>query len=214
MKAQALTVASLAGRRIRGLIFDVDGTLTHQGAIDFALMRARIGAPPGSDMITFVDAVPDAVKREELRRILEEEELLGLERGMVRADAMATLDLLHGTGIRLGVVTRNNPNILAKTMEKLGRAHLFSPMLSRAFVPVKPDPAPALHILREWALPACEVLFVGDAPDDMACGRGAGCDTVLIGEPDHHLFEKALPSASFTIRHLADLSIVAEASMT
>lgn len=33
---------------VRAVVFDMDGTLTEQGALDFALIRSRIGCPEGT----------------------------------------------------------------------------------------------------------------------------------------------------------------------
>ena len=50
--------------------------------------------------------------------------------------------------------------------------HDFDVALSRSFEPVKPDPAPLLHILREVGANANESVMVGDSIDDMDCGIG------------------------------------------
>ena len=47
-------------------------------------------------------------------------------------------------------------------------------VLCRDFTPVKPDPAPVLHICEKWDLPVESVVVVGDHSDDVKCGHKAG----------------------------------------
>lgn len=47
-------------------------------------------------------------------------------------------------------------------------------VLTRDFLPCKPDPAPLLHICRQWKVPSSAVVMVGDGLNDMQSGRSAG----------------------------------------
>jgi hypothetical protein len=45
-----------ARRRLRAIVFDMDGTLTQPGSIDFAAMRARCGVPSGVDILHHISS--------------------------------------------------------------------------------------------------------------------------------------------------------------
>ncbi len=50
----------------------------------------------------------------------------------------------------------------------------------REGIPLKPDPAPALAMLRESGCTPEEALFVGDTPVDIRCGQNAGIETIAV----------------------------------
>lgn len=94
-------------------------------------------------------------------------------------------------------------------LSKFLPAHLFEPIITRAFRPPKPDPAGILHIATSWATldnwtmppyvspPApsdqahvqpgmeLDVIMVGDSIDDMTAGYRAGAATVLLANPEN-----------------------------
>ena len=57
-------------RGIRGVIFDMDGTLTVP-VLDFGEMRSRLGLPQGTDILTTVMRMP-AGQRAQAMRIIEQ----------------------------------------------------------------------------------------------------------------------------------------------
>lgn len=191
-------------RRIAGVIFDMDGTLTVAGAIDFKAMRARTGAPPGTDLIAFCEG-HDEPRRSELLAILVEEEEAGLERMRLREGCREMLVGLAAAGVHRALLTRNNEAAMARTVALLGLPDPFSIALSRAFTPVKPHPAAIHHICASWGLTPADVVMCGDSYDDMACGRAAGATTVLIGAPAP---PDAAPHADFHITALTQLHAV------
>jgi phosphoglycolate phosphatase-like HAD superfamily hydrolase len=89
---------------------------------------------------------------------------------------------------------------------------LFSHMLSRAFTPTKPHPAPLLHLCAAWGVHPSQCVMVGDSLDDIACARAAGTVGVLIGADARcAIYREALPHADFTIASLSELAGVIEA---
>ncbi len=72
---------SAPGRRpFAGVIFDLDGTLTRPGAIDFARMRRRIGmAEPGSILQWIADHASTPDEADAMRAVVWEEEALALD---------------------------------------------------------------------------------------------------------------------------------------
>ena len=190
--------------RILGVIFDMDGTLTLPGAIDFAAMRSRVGAPRGVDVLEHIATHEDADERARLHSILEDEEETGFRRQELMPDARTALDALVLRGLRLAVLTRNNENVMARTLAMLERPGMFSPTLSRSFLPSKPHPAPIHHICGVWSCSPQDVVIVGDSRDDVLCGRAAGVRTVIVGEPGQHGHDEAAALADAGVRTLTD----------
>ncbi len=94
---------------------------------------------------------------------------------MLRAAAAA--------GLYLGVVSNKTGKFLRAEADHLGWTKFFGRLIgAQDAARDKPAPDP-IHLALEpsgiYAGP--EVWFVGDAPIDVACGRGAGCSTVFVG---------------------------------
>lgn len=174
-----------------GVIFDMDGTLTEPGAINFDAMYQRIGMPRrvGVDILTQVreDIHPD--KHEEAHQIIIDEEMKGCDNMVLMADLQDTIDFLLRNRIRGAISTRNCDVALSHFQTRTGidDSH-FAPILHRDSLGGvnKPDPRVAEHVLSTWGVtnPA-KVWFVGDSADDMKCGKGAGCKTCLIAPPTY-----------------------------
>ncbi len=63
----------MTGHVIEGVVFDLDGTLTRPGAIDFAAMRRRIGMEERGSVLHWIEArATDAAERAEMHRIVVE----------------------------------------------------------------------------------------------------------------------------------------------
>lgn len=183
---------------IRGVIFDMDGTLTIP-VIDFALMRKRLKVPEG-DILAAIRSWPED-RQKEAFAIIEEIEQDGRDRLQLQPGAEALMQVLEKRGIPRAILTRNTE----KTVKHL-QAHLhttFSVIVTRAFPTFKPDPAPALHICALWKMDPARVLLVGDYRDDLTCGKQAGTRTCLLINDHNGLFAEL---ADFTIRSLDELA--------
>lgn len=109
--------------RVQAIVFDMDGTLTARGAIDFKRMRERARVPPGEDLITYIEAVEDPADRAARWAALEHEEELGLARMRLMPHAGALFRHLHARGIaRRGLLTRNNAGAMVRTVGLLREA--------------------------------------------------------------------------------------------
>jgi HAD superfamily hydrolase (TIGR01549 family) len=162
-------------RPVRGVIFDMDGTLTVP-AIDFVEMRRRLGIPSGDILATVKAWPPD--RREAAFAVIEELEEHARRVLAIQEGAVELLAFLDERSIPKAIMTRNTRRTVDHLMRHLGCA--FSVILTRDFEPVKPHPAPVLHICAHWGLAPADVLVVGDYRDDLTCGRAAGARTCLL----------------------------------
>jgi pyridoxal kinase len=192
----------LAVSGLVGIIFDMDGTLTEPGAIDFPAMYRRIGLkkdPLINDILKQVQLqLPTKEERENALRIIEEEELKGIEHMRLRPHLSELFDALQRARIRSALSTRNLEAALVDFTKKAALPPAaLQPSLHRDSLNGinKPDPKVAEHIMSLWeVLPAqrMNVWFVGDSTDDMRCGRAAGCRTCLINAPHNTEVDSAL----------------------
>ena len=179
----------LCSGRVQGVIFDMDGTLTEPGGIDFAAMYTRSGLvkQPGIDILQQIDTelAHDAIARERALRVIFEEEMKGCANMVLRPDLHEVVAKIRSSHVRMAVSTRNCQEAYARFLDMCGlHEDTFQPALSRESLGKvnKPNPQVALHILEHWQIsdPAT-VWFVGDSMDDIRCGKGAGCMTCLVG---------------------------------
>ncbi|KAL3634422.1 hypothetical protein CASFOL_021476 [Castilleja foliolosa] len=175
---------------LRGVVFDMDGTLTVP-VIDFpAMYRAVLGEedyvriksenPSGIDILHHIEKwSPDKQKR--AYEIIADFEKQGSDRLQIMPGASELCGFLDSRNIRRGLITRNVKDAVDLFHQRFGI--IFSPALSREFRPYKPDPAPLLHICSNWDLQPNEVMMIGDSlKDDVACGKRAGAYTCLLDE--------------------------------
>ncbi len=182
----AKLAASATRRRFLACVFDLDGTLTRPGAIDFARLRARLAIPPGADILGHTAAQPPE-RRAAAHAIIAEEEELGLANVQAMtgaAELCAFFRQRAAPQLRTGILTRNNDSVMHRTLAGLALPHAFDLTLSRDWPggPPKPHPAALLHMAAAWGLPPSACVMVGDHSDDLLAGRAAGFFTVLIGE--------------------------------
>lgn len=176
--------------RLRGVVFDMDGTLTVP-AIDFpAMYRAVLGddeylrikaeSPSGIDILHQIENwSPD--KQRKAYETISDFERQGLDRLQIMPGAAKLCSFLDSKSIRRGLITRNVSAAVDLFHERFGIT--FSPALSREFRPCKPDPAPLLHICAAWDVQPNEVMMVGDSlKDDVSCGKRAGAYACLLDE--------------------------------
>lgn len=164
---------------IRGIVFDMDGTLV-DSQLDFDAMRREMELPAELPILEAVTSLP-APHAERCQAILHRHELEGAERATLLPGVAELLAELQSLGIRTAIATRNSRSITAATQSKLNLAVDFA--LTRDDGPVKPDPWAVLHACQRWRLSPDEVVVIGDYKFDIECGRAASCRTVLLTHP-------------------------------
>ncbi|MEC7233188.1 MAG: HAD family hydrolase [Planctomycetota bacterium] len=157
------------GHVIAGVVFDLDGTLTRPGAIDFAAMRRRIGMEERGSVLHWIETrASGPAEREEMHRIVvevEDEALAGMELADGFDEVLESLRARRGELVA-GISTRNSASALVRFGELLearghgalgdhfqalvARGHR-SPFLGRELAH-KPSPEPAHECVRVWGL--------------------------------------------------------------
>lgn len=184
---------------IRGVIFDLDGTLI-DSRLDFDAMRRDMGFSPGQLILETLESLSDANERARCEMILARHEREGALCATPMPGARELLDELVRRDLSTAILTRNSRAMTELALNRLNLA--FSHVLTREDAPPKPDPAGLLQICRRWGFSTGEVLFVGDYHFDLLAGRAAGIPAVLYSpdELPHYSHD-----ADFIIRNLMEL---------
>ncbi|RPA74942.1 HAD-like protein, partial [Ascobolus immersus RN42] len=180
---------------LRGVIFDMDGTLIHPQKWMFTRMRELLKITKKVDILTHISSLPPGV-REENERLIQSVEEEAMKEMKPSAGMWELLEFLLGEEgpIPLGIVTRNFEKPLSYYLTEVITAKLphnahtpiFDPVVDRSFTPPKPDGAPLVHVLKQWGLEEERegVLMVGDSRDDMLAARRAGVWAVLVSDDE------------------------------
>ena len=189
-----------AGRlRVKGILFDVDGTLAgsvelfYEVALEvlrlaglpprpreevYALMRVghpspleQLFPPDYPDVAATVRRIQDDHIDEWLRRYHEETEAI--------PGSVTLLHDLHGQGFRLGIATSSGRAL--PFLDTWGVRHLFGAIVGREDVERhKPHPEPLVACLAGLRLNPGAAVYVGDSPIDIQAGKAAGLPTVGV----------------------------------
>jgi len=179
--AAAVAAANVRRRVIRGVVFDMDGTLIHP-SIDFAKMKRTIGlSEKDKDILGIVNSW-DAPRREWAFQEIHRIEIEALERMRAFDDTDEVCRQLDALGIPRALVTRNMQASVAHFHATTFGLSPFQPALCReTFHAHKPSPEPLLHIADVWGIHPSELAMVGDSPkDDVVSGQRAGALTILL----------------------------------
>ena len=187
---------------IRGVIFDMDGTLTVPH-IDFQKLRRETGILAG-DIVDYLKAACEEERGrcEAILHRFEEDAAVNAE---LQPGASQLLVTLRERGLKLGLLTRNSRRSVETVLAKFGL--VFDAALTREDAPHKPSPEPVLAMAKAWGMEPSELMVVGDYIHDLHCGRGAGSKAVLL--VNSHVPEW-VDEADYVIHRLEDLLDVIE----
>ena len=132
-----------AGSRIRAVLFDFDGTLTRPDAIDFAILRDRLGCPKGIAILEFIQGLGTEDARRDAWRLLEDFELAAARASVPNEGAEELIGLLRTRKVPRGILSRNSTSSIREAMKNFRRISLgdFPVVLSREN-PGRPKPHP------------------------------------------------------------------------
>ncbi len=189
---------------VKGVVFDLDGTLI-RSSVDFKAMKrrmidilARYGVPRellGTDKTTVENlrraeriwdemGVDQEVRRKalkEVEEVMNEAELEALPTVEAIEGVREALEKLRGKGLKLAVLTRGHQTYAVEALRRAGLLELIDVILTRDTVrKPKPDPEALLEAAKRLGLGIDEIIFVGDHPMDSACAEGASVRFIAV----------------------------------
>lgn len=153
LKAQASNDNSTTSApKLKGIVFDVDGTLCLPQTYMFAQMRSALGIPPSVDILTHIYSLPttggaQAAAMERIQAI--EREAMAVQEPQPGLEAL--MQYLQGKGIRKGICTRNFDAPVEHLLRRFLAGLHFGPVVTRQFRPPKPSPRGIWKIVGSWA---------------------------------------------------------------
>lgn len=168
--------------RLRGVLFDMDGTLV-DSHYDWPAIRAELGMPDG-DFINGISAraEPD---RSRLWQRLEEIEHQATVNATLVPGAGEAVELLQRRRVPTALVTNNSERNARACLERFGLS--FDVVITRDSGMAKPSGAPFLAAAAALGLGCDEILAVGDSRHDLAAALEAGCGVVCVVGDGHRM---------------------------
>lgn len=189
---------------IKAVLFDFDGTLTRPGALDFSVIKEKLGCPLDAAVLEYIENLPDARQRNRARSELDRFEEEGAEDSRPNPGAEALIHRLKAIGIQVGLITRNSRRSVMRALENFDRVRAsdFEVLISRDDpIAPKPEPDGILHAAGAFGVNAREIMVVGDFVFDIQAGLKAGAVTVFLNNGSGHVDG----DSDFTISALSDL---------
>lgn len=155
---------------IKGVIFDLDGTLMST-SLNFADIRKAIDCDPTVDVLTHLDSLAPFY-RQKAQRQIEQFEWQDAQHSVPLPGAAQCIAFLQQRALYKAVVTRNSS---VATHHKLSRTEWqFDTVLSRDDAAHKPSPEGLLHIADRWQLAPTQLIYIGDYLYDVMAANNAG----------------------------------------
>ncbi|EEP80313.1 predicted protein [Uncinocarpus reesii 1704] len=193
---------------LRGVVFDVDGTLCLPQHYMFQEMRSALGIDKSVDIITHIRSLPTLEERTAAAAKVQAIERAAMVKQKPQPGLIQLMDYLHSKGMKRALCTRNFEAPVTHLLTTHLPTHEFTPIITRDTPDLmpKPDPAGILHIAKEWGLEngADDLIMVGDSLDDMTAGHKAGAATVLLVN-DHNQALKEHDHTDLWIEQLDEL---------
>lgn len=193
-------------KRIKGVLFDFDGTLTRPGALDFPAIKRELNCPPDIPILEYLETVPAELKPA-LMKILESEEEKAAEESFPNAGAEECLLALRDKGVLLGIITRNSLPSVRLALERFETVRLrdFSTVITRDDSLPKPHPDGVHKACERMGLAASDLMVVGDFRFDVLAGKAAGACTVLLTNGRPSVMAPGDPEPDHTVACLKEI---------
>lgn len=188
--------AYCAGKRVDGVVFDVDGTLTDSIEVYYQVFReatARFGIhvtreevlePMASGTLIWDQAIPQDVqdrdeKIKQITSLIAEIFPKAFESVRPFPAVRDVLKALEQRAVKMGVLTSSWASVI-RPLQSHSLDHYFDVLLSRDDgFPLKPAPEGILECLRRMGVEPGHAVTIGDAVLDIRAGKAAG--TLTIG---------------------------------
>lgn len=196
--------------RIRGVVFDMDGTLATPMTEHLLRMRQDLRIPQNMRTMEYIEKCLHGKEKEAAEAYIVSIETEAMANMRLSPGLVELLQFLHENQIPIAIITRNNTlavrhfiqQVVTKQPPEQHKLFAFDPVIDRSFRPTKPHPASLLHISQKWDIPPQQLLMVGDHLDDLLCGLSAGSVTALLRYSNNGMYTS---SAHITVDRIDGL---------
>jgi phosphoglycolate phosphatase len=189
--------------RIRGLIYDHDGTLVDSIALvveatNAALRSAGFAGAEREDIVRgmvlptlerlgrHAGGTERSLEADLAKRFYEKAWQIGAAAAHPYEGVRDLLRALHSRGLRQGMLSNNQGHFIRRIMTAHGLDEWLEPILGEEDVPApKPSAQGFMKIARQWELEPAEILLVGDSAADAGTAHAAGCPSVGVSWGTH-----------------------------
>ncbi|WP_158780944.1 phosphoglycolate phosphatase [Pantoea sp. BAV 3049] len=213
---------------VRGLAFDLDGTLIDSApglasAVDAALAALNLPAAGVERVSTWIGNGADVLIERALtwalghqpsddrvrdaRVLLDKHYATSVESGSkLFPEVKEGLAALAATGVPMAIVTNKPTPFVEPLLTSLGIAQYFSLIIGGDdVVAKKPHPAPLFMVLGKFGLLPGELVFVGDSRNDIMASQAAGCPSVGMTYGYNYGEPIATSNPTLVLDHFNDL---------
>ena len=174
---------------LRGVIFDLDGTLV-DSQLDFAAIRRETGFPQGIGLLEYMASLTCEQARSSAMATIHRHEMAGAAMATWMPGARELMLGLTNANIPVGIVTRNSREAAEHTAAVLSMPTVD--LLARDDAPPKPNPAGLLQLAQGWNINAEELVYVGDFLYDLQAAQQAGMRSALyLSSKNRHYADQA-----------------------
>lgn len=184
----------------KGVVFDLDGTLA-DSRLDFAAMRADTGCPSGTGLLEYIESLDTEQERRAAYAVIHRYEMEGAESARWMDGAEPLCQRLSGSGLPLGIFTRNSRESSRRMVDALGIP--CDILIAREDAAAKPDPDGLLKIARRFGLDGADILCVGDFLYDLVAADRAGMRSCLYDPAGSSPYADR---AHYVVRHFDELA--------
>lgn len=167
--------------KIRGFIFDLDGTLV-SSKLNFALIRKQINCPADQDLLTFIANIECQQQQAAALANVHKHELEDAHDAVLLPGVFELLTSLEQKGLPTAIVTRNYRE--AAQIKMANNQINIGTLITRDDAPAKPDPTALLQLASQWQIPTQELIYVGDYLYDIDAAINANMRSCLYVETD------------------------------
>lgn len=115
------------------------------------------------------------------------------------------LEVLHKT-CKMAIITNKGRGGLEHGLHKFNMKNYFEIALSKSDVVMKkPHPEGLYKVMEHFKAKAEDVLFIGDSIHDIACGKNAGVDTILVAWTVMDLDKLKLENPTYIVNEPNDI---------
>ena len=216
-------------RKIKAIIFDLDGTLTYF-TIDYLAARREVieklilaGVP--DSLVTENQRIMDVIKvaenffnntnktpekissiKKQIDFIITNYEMDGARKTDLIPGAKELLIYLKQNKYKIGLFTLENKKVTTYILNKFSIGIYFNSIITRNDVRnPKPHPEHLRMAINQLNVSADEIIVIGDHPIDFECAKQLNALTIGLTSDRHTKDELVKSGADYTVKNLLDI---------